>query len=64
MMKTKINDLVRLYHTETKADWSDNGVKAILLTSEEIMENKNKALGGLRELPQEELIKYILDGMF
>lgn len=64
MMKTKINDLVRLYHTKTKQTGSGNGVKAILLTSEEIMENKNKALGGLRELPKEELIKYILDGMF
>lgn len=63
-MDTKINDLIRLYHAKTKGDWSGNGVKAISLTSEEIMENKKKALEGLRELSKEELIKYILDGMF
>lgn len=63
-MDTKINNLIKLYHTKTKGDWSGNGVKAISLAQEEIMENKNKALEGLRELPKEELIKYILDGMF
>ena len=63
-MDTKINYLIRLYHTNTKGDLSGNGVKAISLTPEEILENKNKALKGLRELPKEELIRYILDGMF
>lgn len=60
----KISDLVELYHTKTKVDWSGNGVKAISLTQEEINMNKRKALEGLRELPKDELIKYILDGMF
>lgn len=63
-MDSKINELVRLYHTKTKGDWSGNGVKAISLSQEEIMENKRKALDNLRELPKEELVKYILDGMF
>lgn len=64
IMDTKINDLVELYHTKTKGDWSGNGVRAISLSQEEIEANKKKALDGLREFPKEELIKYILDGMF
>ena len=64
IMDTKINNLIRLYHTKTKADWSGNGVRSISLSQEEIMENKRKALDGLRELSKEELIKYILNGVF
>lgn len=63
-MFEKINSLVRLYHTKTKGDWSGNGIKAISLTPEEIEANKKKALEGLKELSKEELIKYVLDGMF
>lgn len=63
MKSLKINDLIELYHTRTKANWSGNGVESKLLSQEEINENKKEALSGLRELSKEELIDYILNGV-
>ena len=60
-MRNKIEELIKLYHTDSEAICEDNTISCRRLPLDKMMENRRMAKEELLELSKEQLVSYILN---
>ena len=60
-MRNKIEELIKLYHTDNEAICEGNCISCQKLPLDKIMENRRMAKEKLLELSKEQLVSYILN---
>ena len=60
-MRNKIEELIKLYHTDSEVICEGNVTSYKRLPLDKVMENRRMAKGKLLELSKEQLVSYILN---
>ena len=62
-MRNKIEELIKLYHTDSEFICKSNAASYKLLPLDKLIENRRMAKEKLLELSKEQLVSYILNKM-